>query len=129
VRVVQEMNRRHYFDIILTAALLTILAGLDLVRRDSAGFTPSWFRSPFGTGIATGMIAAIIAFLIGIIFVKPTMVRLSRLGAEMMQAPPEGRGAFAPRIDAIRGRLIAYGTVGSIFIIIAVLAMAVARYL
>jgi uncharacterized membrane protein len=129
VRVVQEMNRRHYFDVILAAALFTIVAGLILVRQDSAGFTPSWFRSPFGAGIGAGMIAAILAFLIGVIFIKPAMVRMSRLGAEMAQSPAEARGAFMPRLDAARGRLMAWGMVGSIFIIIAVLAMATARYL
>ncbi|HEY4101326.1 MAG TPA: hypothetical protein VGM20_10680 [Gemmatimonadales bacterium] len=129
IRVVQEMNRRHYFDVVLTTGLLTILAGLELVNRDSAGFTPSWFRSPFGSGIAAGMIAAIIAFLIGVIVIKPTMVRMSKLGAEMAQSPAEARGAFMPRIDALRSRLKASGMVGSIFMIIAVLAMATARYL
>lgn len=129
-RVIQELNRRRYFDIILGSALLTILAGLDLVRRDSAGFTASWFRSPFGVGISTGMFAAVIAFLIGALLIKPAMHRLSSLGGEMARAAsPEARAALGPQVDAARSRLIAFGMVGSFFVIIAVFAMATARYL
>jgi len=129
VRVMQELHRRHFFHKILGAALLTILAGLDLVRRDSAGFQSSWFHSPFGMGISTGMIAAIIAFLIGLFFINPATNRMVALGGEMAQAgSPEARAAILPRIDAARARLIAFGMVGTLFILIAVLAMATARY-
>jgi uncharacterized membrane protein len=129
-RVMQELNRRRYFDIILGAALLTILSGLDLMRRDSGGFAAPWFHSPVGIGLSTGMIAAIVAFLVGWLLIKPAIKRLSALGAEMAQAgSPDARAAIAPRADAARARLIAFGMVGSLFIVIAILAMATARYL
>lgn len=129
VRVMQELHRRHFFHKILGAGLLTIFAGLDLVRRDSAGFQSSWFHSPFGMGISAGMIAAIVAFLIGLFFINPATNRMVALGGEMAQAAsPEARAAILPRIDAARARLIAFGMVGTLFIVIAVLAMATARY-
>lgn len=128
-RVMQELNKRRYFHIILGAAALTIISGLDLVRRDSSNFTPGWFHSPTGIGISTGMVAAIIAFLIGVLAINPAMKRLSALGAEMMHATPDARGALSTQVDAARARLIAFGMVGTIFVVIAVLAMATARYL
>jgi hypothetical protein len=124
----QELNRRRYFDIILGSGLVTILAGVDLMRRDSARFARSWFTTRFGMGISTGMIAAGTSFLIGWLLIRPAMQRMVRLGGEMAQAAPEARAAIAPRIDAARGRLIAFGSVASIFMVIAVVAMAVARY-
>jgi uncharacterized membrane protein len=127
-RVMQELHRMHYFRKILGAALLTILAGLDLLRRDSGGFQPAWFRSPFGMGISTGMIAAIIAFLIGLFLISPSLNRLVSIGLEMSQAAPEARAAIAPRLNAARGRMVALGMVATLFVIIAVLAMATARY-
>lgn len=130
LRVMQALNRRHYFDVLLGAGLLTILAGLDLMRRDSAGFQPAWFHSPMGIGISTGMIAAIVAFTISLLLIKPAMKRLAAAGGEMAQAAsPEARAAIGPRVEAAQARLIALGTVGSLFLIIAVLAMATARYL
>lgn len=129
-RVMQELNRRRYLDVLLGAALLTILSGLDLMRRDSAGFASSWFRSPVGIGISTGMIAAIVAFVVGLLLIKPAVKRLLALGGEMAQATSsDARAAIGPRVDAARARLIASGMVGSLFVIIAVLAMATARYL
>jgi uncharacterized membrane protein len=128
-RVMQEMHRRHYFDKILAVAFLTIVSGLELMRRDSAGFQGSWFHSSFGIGLSTGMLGAIIAFLIGVILIKPATVRMARLGGEMATAAPERRTAIGAEMAAARGRLIASGAVGSIFVLIAVLAMATARYL
>jgi uncharacterized membrane protein len=128
-RVWQELLRRRYFHIIMGAAALTILSGLDLMRRDSSNFAPGWFRSATGIGITTGMSAAIIAFLVGLFGVMPAMKQLKLIGAEMMQAVPEARAGFTARVDAARARLVAFGMVGTMFIAIAVLAMAVARYL
>lgn len=128
-RVMQEMHRRHHFDKILAVAFLTIVSGLELMRRDSSGFQGSWFHSSFGIGLSTGMLGAIIAFLIGVILIKPATVRMARLGGEMATAAPERRTAIGAELAAARGRLIASGAVGSIFVLIAVLAMATARYL
>ena len=129
-RVMQEMHRRHSFDKILTAALLTILSGLLLMRSDSAGFQPAWFHSSFGIGISTGMVAAIIAFLVGVILIKPATSRMAALSTEMAAAPtPAARDVVSQQLIATRGRLIASGMVGTLFVLIAVLAMATARYL
>ena len=128
-RVMQELTKRRYFHVILGAAALTILSGLDLVRRDSGNFTPNWFHSPDGIGYTTGMIAAIVAFLIGLLAINPALKRLGVLGAEMMQAPAESRVAISAQVDAARARLIAFGKVATIFLVIAVVAMAAARYL
>jgi uncharacterized membrane protein len=128
-RVMQELNKRRFFHVILGAGALSILSGLDLVRRDSGNFAAGWFHSPMGIGISMGMVAAIVAFLIGLLAINPAMKRLGGLGAQMMAAAPEARAGFATQIDAARSRLIAFGMVGTLFIVIAVLAMATARYL
>jgi uncharacterized membrane protein len=127
--VMRELHRRHYFGVMLGAGTLTILSGLDLMRRDSAGFSPSWFHSSFGIGLSTGMVATLIAFLLALIGIRPTLRRLLALGTEMAQAAPEARGAIAAQLGAARGRMMAFSMVATLFMIIAVLAMATARYL
>jgi uncharacterized membrane protein len=128
MRVMQVMHKRRLFHVILGAALLSILSGIDLLRRDSGNFSAGWFRSPMGMGLSTGMLAAIIAFLIGLLAINPAMNRMSALVGQMMQAAPEARDGFMAQIGAARARMIAFGMVGMLFIVIAVLTMATARY-
>lgn len=128
-RVLQEMNKRKFFHFILGSAALSILAGFDLVRRDSGNFSSGWFKSSFGMGISTGMVAALVAFLIGLFAIHPAMTRMAKLGAQMMAATPEERPAYQAQMESTRARMIAFGMVGMLFIVIAVLAMATARYL
>lgn len=129
IKVMAELNRRRYFEIMLGAGAFTILSGLDLMRRDSAGFSAGWFRSSIGIGISTGMAAAIIAFLLGLFAIRPAIKRLSAIGAQVAQATPEARAGLMAAAAPVRGRLIALGSVGALFLLIAVLSMAVARYL
>ncbi len=129
MKVMAELNRRRYLDIMLTAGMLTILSGLDLMRRDSGGFSAAFFHSPAGIGYSTGMVFAVCAWLLGLFAVRPAIKRMGALGAQMAQASPDGKAALMAEMMQTRGRLIAFGGVGALFLLIAVLAMAVARYL
>jgi hypothetical protein len=128
-RVLQELNRRRYFDVMLGAAVLTLLSGIELMRRDSANFQPAWFQSSFGMGISTGMLAALITFLIGLLLIKPTLRRLAAIGAQVAATAPEQRGGLLVELNAQRGRLKRFGITGMLFMLIAIGTMAVARYL
>ena len=76
------------------------------------------------------MIAGIVAFLIGLLLIKPATKRLSALGGKMAHAASaDARAAISPQVNAARAHLIACGMVATLFVIIAVLAMATARYL
>jgi uncharacterized membrane protein len=129
MKVMGELNRRRYFDIMIVAGTLTILSGLDMMRRDSAGFSPGWFRTPAGMGYSTGMAAAVIAYVVALVAIRPTLKRMGAIGARMAQAGPDGQPALMAEMLQARGRLIAFGGVGAMFLLIAVLAMSVARYL
>lgn len=129
MKVMGELNRRRYFDIMIVAGTLTILSGLDMMRRDSAGFSPAWFRTSAGIGYSTGMAAAVIAYLLALIAIRPTLKKLGAIGARMAQAGADGQAALMAEMLQARGRLIAFGGVGALFLLITVLAMASARYL
>jgi len=47
----------------------------------------------------------------------------------MAQAGPDGQGALMAEMLQARGRLIAFGGVGALFLLVAVMAMVTARYL
>ena len=130
LKVMGELRKRKYFERMIAAAFATVLSGLVLVWIDSAGFEAAWFRTKFGMGISTGMLAAILALSFGILVSKPAMEELSALGPQMAQATTEeARAAIGARMGAARGRLVRFGGLSAGLLLIAVLAMAVARYL
>ncbi len=128
-RVMGELMRRRYFEWVLGAATLTILSGFYLIWVDSTGFTASWFGTGMGRGISTGMLAALIAYIMGIFVVHPTLVRMLALGGQAGQASGGEREALMAEMVATRSRLIRRGGVAMSFLMVAMLAMAVARYL
>jgi uncharacterized membrane protein len=128
-KVMQELIKRHYYEIVIGAATLTIASGLTMIWVDSGGFEGAWFATRFAQGISAGMLAAIIAYLLGVFIVRPALHRMLALGGQLAQAQPADRQMIQQQMDAVRGRLITVGGVSSLFLLLAVLAMAVARYL
>lgn len=130
LKVMGELRKRKYFEKMIGAAVTTVLSGFVLVWIDSAGFQAAWFSTKFGMGISTGMLAAILALGFGVFFSRPAMEELSSLGPQMAQAgSEEARAAIAARMGAARGRLVKFGALSAGLLMVAVLAMAVARYL
>ena len=109
------------------SGVLTILAGVALYWDNSNGFDPDWITSGPGLGFTVGAIAAILAFVIGVAVVRPRVVRMGALGGAM------GSGTPSPEqiqeMGALQRSLRSISTVNIVLLAIAVVAMAVARYL
>lgn len=128
MKVMAELNRRRYFDLMIVAGTLTLLSGFDMMRRD--GFLGSGQPQALGrVGFTAGMVSALIAYVIALVAIRPTLKRMSGIGGRMAQAGPDGQAALMAEMLQVRGRLIAFGSIGALFLLIAVMAMAVARYL
>lgn len=125
--VMRELMRRRYFEFTAGIATLTILSGLYLVWQDSAHLDPAWFRTPFGQGISTGMAAAIIAYLVAVIGIRPTLYRMSAVMGQLAQGAPSP--ALIAERDAVQGRMKRLSISTFVLLVIAASAMAVARYL
>ncbi len=128
-KVMRELVRRGYFEKIIIGATITILTGLLLIWQDSAGSSGAWFGTPMGRGISTGMLAAIIAYVVGVAVVRPTMLEMLSLGAQAAEASGSAKDALMGQMAATRTKLIKLGGFTMILLIIAVVAMAVARYM
>jgi uncharacterized membrane protein len=128
-KVMQQLVKRRYYEIVIGAATLTIVSGLYLIWSDSDGFSGGWFATHFGQGISTGMLAAVLAYLLGVFVVRPALYRLLALGGQMAQASAGDRPAIEQQMLAARGQLIRGGGVAAVFLLVAILSMAVARYL
>ncbi len=109
------------------AGVVTVLAGLGMMAHDSAGFNGAWMGSGTGVMLSIGGLAAIGALTTGIMTAR-VVSRLGRL-ADAVQAhggtPSADQGAELQQLGA---RLPRLGRATAIQLAIAVLCMAVARY-
>jgi len=127
-KVMAGVMRRRLPQIMPVTALVTILSGAWLYYRDSAGFQPAFMHSPMGMALGTGGVLAIVAFLIGVIVIRPNMMRAVALTQEAMQAPAAERESKMAQAAAARARGHTAELLVAFLLILAVAAMAVGRY-
>ena len=111
------------------SAALTIIAGLRMMWRLSGGFSASWMTSSTGLCFAIGGLAAIASFVIGGSAIGPSATRLIAAleSAERAGAPTE-RDQNLAVAQAQLGRFTASVRAASALLGVAVILMAVARY-
>ncbi len=129
-KVMAALQRRRFLDVMPIAAALTILSGLWLYWRMSAGFNPAWVTSRVGLALGLGGLAALVAFGIGVGIMRPATLRAGALAAGLAQSP-EGpdRAAQLSTVQQLRGRVAAAGRLVAALLTVATALMAVARYL
>lgn len=111
------------------AATLTVLGGALLYWEASAGFDLDWVTSTTGLGFTVGAVAAIIAWILGMVMIAPTIKAMGSLGAEIQASGGPPSEAQAAEMERLNGRLKGIGRLDTALIILAVLTMATARYL
>src|SRR5881396_1583606 len=117
-KVMAALQRRHIMLIMPLFALITLLSGFWLFSRLAGGNMSALMATPMGRAFAFGGAAALIAFLIGIVVMRPAMMRAQRL---MQSRDP----AFAPEIQRLRRRGNVQGRVVGVLLLLALAAMAV----
>lgn len=124
------LGRRKLVTVVLWIAATTIVGGAFLYWHDwqNERSLGDFVGSRFGLALTIGSVSAIVAFLIGLFGTKPTIDRALALGAQMAQAgdapPPE----LAQELQATQARAQALARSNLVFVTIAALAMATARY-
>ena len=126
--VMGALQRRGLMVVMPVLALLTIISGFLLVERIYGGMS-ALASSRTGQALATGALAAVLAFLLGILVMRPAMVRAAALAGRAASASTEQErielGAQAQRLR-VRGSVM--GRVIFALLLIAIGAMAIARY-
>jgi uncharacterized membrane protein len=118
-KVMQRIQARGFMTWTPIVALLVILSGIELLRRISGNFHPAWFGTPGGITYSTGMLVTIVAFVIGFFVMRPAMAEAGRLAAA---------GGDMSRVNALRARATAMSRIVAVLLLIAVVTMAVGRY-
>jgi uncharacterized membrane protein len=129
----QLLGARRLVDRILGLAGVTILAGLILYLKDmsNAGGFGDWIGETQGLVFTIGGLAAIGAVAVGAFGIRPAVERLLSVGRQVAEATGSG-GAPPPELAAqvplLQERVQVLARVSFALLIVAVVAMATARY-
>jgi uncharacterized membrane protein len=126
-----ELRRRRFVDVVFIDALLTVVAGSFLYWHDwqtYPGFG-DWIRSSFGASLTVGALLAIAGLMVAAGFTRPTIGRLVALGRQIAESGGTPSPETASSIGALQRRLVVAERVSFSLVLLAVVAMASARYL
>ena len=115
-----------YFPIV---AALAILSGAALYWRDSNGLSSSWVSSPSGLTFGLGGLAALAAFVGGMILIAPSSAEQAKIGKELAERGGEPTAAQRERLERADRRMQLATRIDLPLILLAGLTMAVGRYL
>ena len=129
-KVMAALQRRGLMTLLPLLGLGTLISGLWLYWRMSAGLHPGVLTSPVGLAFGFGGLAAVAAFVLGVAVSRPAMMRAGMLAqsAQSGTSAAERQGLVA-EAGRLRARSVAAGRLSTWLLIFAAAAMSVARYL
>ncbi len=122
------VQKRKLPQVVIGLSALTVLGGVVVYLKASSGLDTDWISSGPGIGFTIGAISAIIAFVMGPVAIKPTVNRMTALGAEIESAGRPPRPDQAATMQRLSERFKTLGKVDLVLILIAAGTMATARY-
>ena len=123
------VNRRKVPIYFVAASTFSVVFGSILYWRASNGLQSPWVTSPSGLAFGLGGLAALIAWLGGNLLIPRTIGQLAAVTGEMKAAGGPPSDEQMGRLHAVQERLRKIGLIDIILLMIAVVAMASARYL
>jgi len=120
--------RRRIPVIMPVIALTTLVSGFWLFQRLSGGAAGAFLKTPVGLAFGLGGLSALLAFVVGIGLGRPVMLRSAKLGESLPTASPADRQAITAEMQRLRARGAAVNRVVMALLLIALAAMAIARY-
>ena len=128
-KVMPALQRRGLITMLPIIALITLLSGIFLLWHVSTGFGAQFMGSHMGIALSIGGLSAIVGYAIGMAVVRPSMLRAAELSQGLAALTSDSeRAAQLATIAALRERGATGGKLTAILLLIAVAAMAVARY-
>ena len=127
--MMELLGRRKLVSWLLSLGGTTVVAGLLLYWRDANGLDglAAFSASRFGMVLSIGAAAAIVAFLIGLFGTRPNARRLLELASRAAPGGPPPPDVLQ-EIATVQDRLKLLARIAFAFIVVAVVAMATARY-
>lgn len=128
-KVMGGLERRRIHVILPLVALLTLVSGYALYWKASAGFRAEYMGSHTGMAFGIGGVIATLAFLVGLMVARPAMTKAAEVGQQLATASEADRPSLLAMMQRHRNRGAFAGRIVAILVLLALSAMAVARYL
>ena len=128
-KVMQALGKRRYLEVVPAVAAATLLSGFALYLRIFGRLHPGPGASGTELALGLGGLASLVAFVIGVTLLRPSALRIGALGAELARAPNERQTAHQEEIGRLRTRMRRSGRWVGALLGLAILSMAVGRYL
>ena len=127
-KVMQRLAQSRFATVMPLAAGLTVVAGALMYWRVSGGLQVGWITSGTGLSLTIGAVGGILAFVIGLVVSRPAIVRVAELAKEMQAAGGPPTPAQMAEIQSLQKTLSSGAIWTAVLVAIALLGMAVARY-
>ncbi|MGI9043482.1 MAG: hypothetical protein ACR2GK_05070 [Gemmatimonadaceae bacterium] len=127
-KVMAAIGRRGFIKVVPVIAILTMLSGIWLYWRISAGFDPVYLRSGPGHMYGTGGILAIVAFVIGMTMSRPAMMKAASLAQSAENADVAEREAMLAESTRQREKGLRAGRFVAWLLLASAVTMAIGRY-
>ena len=128
-KVMEALMKRGMMTALPILAFGTILSGVWMYWRMSAGFQASFVTSRLGLALGLGGLMAILGFALGMMVTRPAMMRVAALSQGLAAASEADRAAQMAEIGRLRARGTLASRIGTVLLVLATAAMAIARYL
>ena len=123
------MKRRGMGIFFPIVAALAIISGAVLYWRDSGGLQAAWITSPTGFAFTIGGVAALVAFVGGLVLIGPSIAEQAAVQAELANGGGVPTADQHRRLARAEGRMRLSGRLDLPLLLLAGLTMAVGRYL
>jgi len=127
--IMPALQRRGVMTVLPLLGLATILSGLWLLWMVAGGDLAGFVATPTGMALALGGLAALLAYLIGMLVARPSMMAAAAILQSLGSAPAGERDSRLAEATRLRTRGLKAGRLVATLLILATTGMAVARYL
>lgn len=128
-KVMGALQRRGMMTAMPLLAMTTIISGLWMYWRVSAGFNAAYMGSTVGAMYGVGGTLAILGFVLGLTITRPAMVKITAILQSLgPDTPAEERQRRMAEVGQLRSRAQATSRWLTMMLVAAVAAMAIARY-
>lgn len=129
-QVMAGLQKRRLFVFLPIIAVLTILSGIRLLWIVSVGFSDAYLATPTGRTISVGAGAAIIAFLLSLLVVRPGFLKVGRLAQTLAASTDQAaKQSISGEMQRLGRRVSIVSGIVAVLLLSAAASMAIARYM
>lgn len=129
-KFMQQFSKTNSFPQVMTiAGAVTILSGIYVFWQFSAGFSSEFMGSKMGILFSIGGLSGLIAFFQGILVNRPAIMRIGKIGEEIAKSGAPPAAEQTQEIGKLRNRIFNSTKLITVYIVIAVTLMSLARYI